>query len=44
MVDGKAALVALEKCDYCANCEDYCPHGAISLPYEIVADAGPHAS
>ncbi len=34
----KAALVFPERCSYCAECQDVCPEGAITLPYEVVFD------
>jgi ferredoxin len=34
--DAKAALVAPDRCTYCATCEDLCPVNAIELPYLIV--------
>ena len=36
MVNGKAALVSPERCEYDGNCEPVCPTGAISLPYSII--------
>ena len=35
-VNGKAVLVAPDRCTYCALCEDLCPEGAIALPFLIV--------
>jgi ferredoxin len=29
-----------DRCNYCADCEEHCPEGAISLPYQIVSDLG----
>lgn len=36
LVNGKAAVTAPERCDYCRACETVCPVNAIFLPYQIV--------
>jgi NAD-dependent dihydropyrimidine dehydrogenase PreA subunit len=36
MVNGKAALVRPEACNYSNTCEDVCPTDAIALPYQVV--------
>jgi len=36
LIDGRPVIVHPEDCAYCGDCEDLCPEGAISLPYEIV--------
>ncbi|MBN1887164.1 MAG: 4Fe-4S binding protein [Thermoflexales bacterium] len=36
MVDGKAAVIDPERCNYDAACEAVCPTSAIALPYQVV--------
>ena len=36
MINGKAALVFPERCEYDGSCEPVCPTGAISLPYFVI--------
>ena len=36
MIDGIAAVIAAEDCDYAGTCQEICPTGAISLAYVIV--------
>ena len=36
LVNGKAAIVRPEDCDYCTDCETFCPPGAIRCPFEII--------
>jgi len=40
LVDGKAAIVNPDACQYDAACEERCPKGAIGLPYIVVLEAG----
>ncbi len=42
IVNGKAAFVRAEDCDYCTDCESLCPKGAIKCPLEIVVMQQPH--
>ncbi|MBI4186842.1 MAG: 4Fe-4S binding protein [Chloroflexi bacterium] len=36
LVNGKAAIVRPEDCDYCTDCEVFCSAGAISCPFDII--------
>jgi NAD-dependent dihydropyrimidine dehydrogenase PreA subunit len=35
VVGGRAVLAEPAACEYCADCENLCPEGAIGLPYQI---------
>lgn len=41
LLDGLALIVRPDDCNYCAECESLCPHGAIACPFEIVFEVGP---
>ncbi|MCL4863296.1 MAG: 4Fe-4S binding protein [Caldilineaceae bacterium] len=41
-INGKAFLRYPDRCTYCADCEELCPEGAISLPYLIVLAQQPN--
>ena len=36
LLNDKVAIVRPEDCDYCTDCEVFCPYGAIRCPFEIV--------
>jgi len=36
LIEGKAAIVSPEDCDYCTECELVCPEEAIACPFDIV--------
>ncbi len=40
LVNDKATIVSPEDCDYCTDCETFCPSGAISCPFEIILVKG----
>jgi len=44
LVEGKATIVRPQECDYCTECEAYCPSGAIKCPFEIVFEVEQRAS
>jgi MinD superfamily P-loop ATPase len=39
LVDERLEIVKPAACDYCGECEAICADGAISCPYDIVAEA-----
>jgi len=42
LLEGKAVIVRPQDCDYCTDCEGFCPFGAIRCPFEIlVVNEGP---
>ncbi len=36
LVNGKVTITRPDECNYCTDCEFYCPSGAIRCPFEIV--------
>jgi len=40
LIEGKAAIVSPDDCDYCTECEIVCPEGAIDCPFEVVLGDG----
>jgi NAD-dependent dihydropyrimidine dehydrogenase PreA subunit len=36
VVEGKATMVRPDDCNYCTECESFCPEGAIACGFEIV--------
>ena len=38
LIDDMITIIETEECHYCALCEAVCPTGAISCPFEIVAE------
>ena len=41
---GHAVLARAEDCQYCGDCEELCPEGAIARPFEIVWGEAPASS
>lgn len=38
LIDNVVIVMETEECGYCTLCEAVCPTGAISCPFEIVAE------
>ena len=38
LIENVVTVVETEKCGWCLECEVICPTGAITCPYEIVAE------
>lgn len=36
VVNNKVAMVRIDACDYCTECETFCSVGAIRCPFEII--------